>query len=83
MDEIGRVKDSKKFCIPDEQFLIYNKGHAEIGDHNMDKNGKLTVPVTFKIIKKEQPEAVPEKSVFQEGTNKYLREGTFSKNVRS
>ena len=40
------------FVITDDQFKIYNKGHAELGDHNKDKNGELTMPVTFKIIKK-------------------------------
>ena len=51
-DEIGMKCRSKIFVVSDEQFKIYNKGRAELGDHNRDKNGELTTPVSFKIIKK-------------------------------
>ena len=52
MDEIGKAAESKMFIIPDSQFKIHNRGHVELGDHNKDKNGELTMPVTFKITKK-------------------------------
>ena len=52
IDDIGRAIDSKMFIIHDYQLKIYNKGHLELGYHNKDKNGELTMPVTFKIMKK-------------------------------
>ena len=52
VDEIGRGCSSKTFVVNDDQFKIYNKDRVELGDHNKDKNGELTMPVTFKITKK-------------------------------
>ena len=52
LDEVGQIPRSKKFYINDDQFKIYNKGLAELGDHNKDKNGELTMPVTIEINKK-------------------------------
>ena len=52
IDDIEKPSDSKVFIINNDQFKIYNKGHVELGDHNKDKNGELTMPVTFKITKK-------------------------------
>ena len=52
VDEIGRRCSSKTFVVNDDQFKIYNKDRVELGDHNKDKNGELSVPVTFKITKK-------------------------------
>ena len=52
VDEIGRGCNSKTFVVNDDQFKIYNKDRVELGDHNKDKNGELTMPVTFKITKK-------------------------------
>ena len=40
---------SKEFCIDEDQFKIYNRGHLELGDHNKDKNGELTMPVTIEV----------------------------------
>ena len=49
LDDWKEQEASKVFCITDEQFKIYNKGHIELGNHNMDKNGELTMPVTIDI----------------------------------
>ena len=53
LDEWKEFDASKVFCITDDQFKIYNKGHVELGYHNKDKNGELTMPVTIEVkIKK-------------------------------
>ena len=40
---------SKVFCILDDQFMIYNKGHIKLGDHNKGKNGEVMLPVTIEV----------------------------------
>ena len=52
VSSLDETPNSSLFFINDDQFKIYNKGHVELGDHNKDKNGELTMPVTFKIMKK-------------------------------
>ena len=49
LDNWPKFYASKVFCILDAQFRIYNKGRIELGDHNKDKNGELTMPVTVEV----------------------------------
>ena len=41
------------FTVEKKKFAIFNKGYEYFGDHNKDKNGKITIPISVKIIKKE------------------------------
>ena len=49
LDDWEEFDASKLFCITDDQFKLYNKGHIELGDHNKGKNGELTLPVTVEV----------------------------------
>ena len=49
LDDWKEFDASKMFRIMDEEFKIYNKGYNELGDHNKDKNGELTTPVTVEV----------------------------------
>ena len=49
LDDWKEVDASQEFCITDYQFKIYNKGHIELGAHNKDKNGELTMPVSVEV----------------------------------
>merc|ERR1719323_1279260 len=41
------------FTVEKKKFKIFNHGLSYFGDHNKDKNGEITVPISVKIIKKE------------------------------
>ena len=49
LDDWKEFDASKLFRIMDDEFKIYNKGHIELGEHNKDKNGDLTMPVTVEV----------------------------------
>ena len=49
LDDWKEFDASKEFHISDQQFMIYNKGQIELGDHNVDKNGEVTMPVTVEV----------------------------------
>merc|ERR1712066_25618 len=49
LDDWMEYDASNMFCIWDEEFKIYNKGYIELGNHNKDKNGELTMPVTMEV----------------------------------
>merc|ERR1712066_677869 len=49
LDDWMELDASKMLRIMDDDFKIYNKGHAELGDHNKDKNGELTMPVKVDV----------------------------------
>jgi len=41
------------FTVDRRKFGFFNKGYEYFGEHNKDKNGEITVPISVKIIKKE------------------------------
>ena len=41
MNDWNEFDASNKFCIIDDQFKLYNKGHNEHGGHKKGKNGEL------------------------------------------
>ena len=49
LDNWEKADVSKEFRIMNDQFKICNKGHIELGYHNKDKNGELTMPVTVEV----------------------------------
>ena len=49
LDDWMVFDDSKMLRIMEDNFKIYNKGHMELGDHNKDKNGELTMPVKVEV----------------------------------
>ena len=49
LDDRNEFDASKMFRIMDDDFKIYNKGHIKLGDHNKDKNGELTMPITVEV----------------------------------
>ena len=53
LDDWKMFDASREFHIPDEEFKVFNKGHIELVEHNKNKNGELTLPVTVEVkIKK-------------------------------
>ena len=46
-------KHEDAYRIEKNVFASFNKGFNFFGDHNMDKDGEVTVPIMVKIIKKE------------------------------
>ena len=46
LDDWMEFDTTKEFCIIDDHFKIYNKGHIGFGE---DKNGELVIPVTVEV----------------------------------
>ena len=43
--------NEKAFIIDKKMFALFNNGFDHFGDHNMDENGEITVPIMVSIKK--------------------------------
>ena len=46
-------KCEESFTIAKKKYKLFNMGFEYFGDHNIDKNGEVVIPMMVKIIKKE------------------------------
>ena len=75
LDENSPFEHEEAFEMSAKRFAAFNDGYDYFGDHNKDKNGEVTIPISVEIFKKELREERVRGHVAIDGTRKISRSG--------